>query len=209
MIEREFKDLVSSLEIENIIKKENNFLINNIIDSIKNNISKNIKLDYIKVLFEPIKDEKEYTLYLSLTLKNKTLPYQLIQFITMNEIENCLLLNIKNNLLFKENTEFNNLIKRDYTNNLISFNLETLKVNFYLYYNKSSISNQTMIKETIDCYDFQMYTEIDYFTYLKKEYIRFDNSIKILKSFCLDNKLISNRYLFYILAYSLNNYNNK
>ena len=212
MIEREFKDLVSSLELDNIIKKENNSLLKNIIDVIQNNISKNIKIQSINVLNEPIKTEeiKEYNIALSVELKNKTLPYQLLQLSIMNEIENCILLNLKNNLLFKDNN-FENFIYRDYNNNLLVFNLDNIKVHFFIYYNKNSLSNVNSIPESISIFDYHLIIEEDYFKYIKKEYQRFNSCIKVLKSFCLENNknLITNKHLIYLLAYSLNKYNNK
>ena len=97
MIEREFKDLVTSLELENLIKKEYNSLIKNIISAIENNISKNIMVEKINIFNEPIAEEKQYDLNINVSLKNKQFPLQLLQFTIMNDIENCILLNLKNN----------------------------------------------------------------------------------------------------------------
>ena len=77
MIEKEFKDLVTSLELENLIKKEYNSLIKNIISAIENNISKNIKVEKINIFNEPIAEEKQYDLNINVSLKNKQLPLQL------------------------------------------------------------------------------------------------------------------------------------
>lgn len=210
MIEREFKDLVSNLELENIIKKEYNLLIKSIIDAVSENINKNLKVNDIKVTDEPIKDEKEYLINLVVSLKNKVLPFELLQLSIMNEIENCILFNLKNNLLFKENNDLSNLITRDYLNNLIIFNLDTIKVIINIYYNKSSILNINVIPEDKSFYDYHENIEFNYFNYLNKEYNRFNKTIRIIKSFCLENKdnIINNKVLKYLLAYSLNKYNN-
>lgn len=211
MIEREFKDLVTSLELENLIKKEYNSLIKNIISAIENNISKNIKVEKINIFNEPITEEKQYDLNINVSLKNKQLPLQLLQFTIMNEIENCILLNLKNNLLFKDNDDFDYFIKRDYKNNLITFNLDSFKINIFIFFSKNSISNINALLESDSLFDYQINVEEEYFIYLNKEYQRFGNCIKILKSFVLENKdnVITNKMLKYILSYSLNKYNNK
>lgn len=210
MIERDFKELLQKIDLSNETKKELNSFSDLIIKTIENEINSNVKLAYLN-LDEPFKDsynlddERKICLYITLFPKNKSLPYEVLRRANINEVENALIYNLKNNLLFKEK-ELE--IIREEEKDLLIIELSGVTLEVHFRYKKDSLvkvenhleSNTLLYEDYLNQKAFQ--------NEMVKEFPKFKNTVKLIKYFAksIGFKIESLELIKVILAYSLENY---
>lgn len=192
MIEKEFKDLASSLELNSLDKKEINNFLGLVTDSTQNSLSKSLKINdfaFIPKIDNLNNYEKEFNTLVSVVFKTKTLPLELALEVSFNEIINGILLNMKNNLIYKDEMP---VIEKDFNHQKLSITFSQYKVNFYLFFRRDNLIKSNMLTDKVSCFNDNLDVYLNFFRYCEKKYNRFSTALSLISKFRFDLKQNTN-----------------
>lgn len=210
MIEKEFRDLSTQIEMSSNNKKEISSFIKLVNESIDSNISKSIKINEfvtIPEVDEVNNYENKFNVFINLFFKTKNLPLELALEVGFNEIINGILLNIKNNIIYKDEMP---IIKKDYEHYRLIFNFSTYTISFYLIFKKDNIIKSNLYKDNTSCFTDNLNVYREFLKKGDKKYNRFKQVLSVISKFRFDLKQSYefNDYLIdaILLYYGLDNY---
>lgn len=196
MTEKEFRKLVTDLELSRSVKDDVSSKIENIEESLKSELKHVELLKLIKIgsIAKSTMLSTENTVDILAVFKydsNKT--FKLINQLVINSVTNVVSY-LYDSILKVSDVEINNVL------NYISFNIDNLTYNIYIRYEKTYDDT-----EFIDYSSFEkhvLFTEL-----ANRDYTYFRNCVAIIKHFRNEQKInISGHIIETLLYYSLNEY---
>ena len=202
MIEKEFRELLTNLELTQIDKKDLISFLNQIKSSIDNINGKDYKVYVNEPVLDNncfIKNNKIINYYVLLEFKNKNLPLSLALEITKNIVFNNVYLGVKGNL---NSYSFNN--------NTLIMNYGNYEIHFVFLFKKENIIKDELYNDSLSIMYENYLAHKEFLKIMNKDYNRFNSILMLINNYRIELKISSNYndYLMdaMLLAYGMENY---